>query len=140
MRASGLDNEKLMGEIILQSIGKDNLSLSDIKIVPPSGVNVTRTCWKLSSAINTRNAGKITLDNVRYNPVSGLLEGYGYNRNLGNVWFGMDTYCADEKINDAEVEEIEKPEIRSAFIGRVKIIGNIGANNTIFDKIYTQEK
>lgn len=81
---------------------------------------------------------------VRYNPVSGQLEGYGYNRNLGNVWLGMDTYCADEKITDEEVEAIrvgdKLAEKRASFIGRVKILGNAGSNNTISGLIYDQER
>lgn len=146
MRQSGLNSDILQWTIWLQSIGVDNSFSFDAKIIPPSGnLNVTRACWKLVGAIETKNAWRILLDDmngarVRYNPVSGLLEGYGYNKNLGNVWLGTDMFCSDEQIDDNEVKDIEKPEIRSAFIGRVKIIGNIGANNTIFDTIYTQEK
>lgn len=56
----------------------------------------------------------------------------------------MDQYCKDTIIDDTEVFDIkEKGKLankQSAFIGQVKILGNIGDNKTIFGAIYDAEK
>lgn len=79
--------------------------------------------------------------------MSGQLEGYGYNHNLGNVWLGMDTYCDDEKIEDKEIEEMKTSTTnklakkRASFIGKVKVLGSIGSsNNAVSGLVYNQER
>lgn len=147
------DTGKLTGKAIFQSIGSknefDNVVLHLPKDANGNNKNPTRACWTLSGVIKTQNAGNILLSDaewarVRYNPVSQHLEWYGYNKNLGKVWLGMDEFCGvDEEIDEGEVELIKQNNKRAnqaaSFIGRVKVIGNIGANDTIFGEIYEQE-
>lgn len=134
----------LKGKIHIQAVGGENIFAPHTRLVPPLGKNPVRACWKIQGKIQSKNAGDITLENARFNPLSRQIEGFGENAGLGRVVLSARDYCQDEDITDEEVAHMREnpPESNiadqfAAFIGKVKILGQYAGNNTISDFIYS---